>query len=94
MSETITAYITKDALSGVVYEVEAKFCPHNPEWVAYADSGCGTRQYASKGDWHRTKEAAVQRVKFVLQCQKSLLQASIGKLDAVQISFKALTEGS
>lgn len=77
------AYITKYALTGGIFSVEAEVCENvSPNMIKHRHNGFDT--YAHGNDWHRTWESAVERAEEMRLKKIESLKKSIAKMERLK----------
>lgn len=76
--ETITAWITRYALTEGIKVAEAEVC--SDKMITYGGTGC-SRKSIYGNDWHRTYEAALARAEEMRVAKIASLRKSIARIE-------------
>lgn len=89
---TVKFYVTKYALTTGIIEVEGRKC--DSDMIEYTPKGSSYRLYAHKEgrDWHRTREAAVQRAETMRRAKLASIEKQVKRLKAINFNLMPVRE--
>jgi len=81
----MNVWITKYALTKGILEIEAELCD-SPGMIKDQNNGWNSYYHGEGKDWHKSKEAAIERAEYMRQNKLKSIRTKINKLQKLTFS--------